>query len=79
MSTDLRDVVRERGLLPEDRIDEATSREGVDLFVVSCPKDVTMYEDAIRATGNSNRLLLQELTEMIAEAHARAAHPAVLA
>lgn len=63
----------------EDRIDEATSLEGVDLFVVSCPKDVTMYEDAIRATGNSNRLLLQELTEMIAEAHARAAHPAVLA
>lgn len=63
----------------EDRIDEATSLEGVDLFIVSCPKDVTMYEDAIRTTGNSDNLLLQELTEMIAESHARAIRPQVSA
>jgi hypothetical protein len=42
--------------------------EGVELFVVSCPKDVTMFEDAIKTSGNAERLELRELTELMEEA-----------
>ncbi len=40
----------------ENRIREALALEDVDVFVVSCPKDVTMYEDAIKTTGSAERL-----------------------
>jgi len=52
----------------ENRIREALELAAVDVFVVSCPKDVTMYEDAIRTTGSSERLRLRELTELVDEA-----------
>jgi Fe-S oxidoreductase/nitrate reductase gamma subunit len=52
----------------ENRIHEALGLEDVDVFVVSCPKDVTMYEDAIKTTGSSERLRLRELTELVDEA-----------
>ena len=52
----------------ENRIREAVSLPDVELFVVSCPKDVTMYEDAIKTSGNAERIQLRELTELVAEA-----------
>jgi Fe-S oxidoreductase len=52
----------------ENRIREAVSLPEVELFVVACPKDVTMYEDAIKTSGNAQRIELRELTELIAEA-----------
>ena len=52
----------------ENRIREAVSLPEVELFVVSCPKDVTMYEDAIKTSGNADRIQLRELTELVAEA-----------
>ena len=52
----------------ENRIREAVSLPDVDLFVVSCPKDVTMYEDAIKTSGNADKIELRELTELIEEA-----------
>jgi Fe-S oxidoreductase len=52
----------------ENRIREAVSLPEVELFVVSCPKDVTMYEDAIKTSGNAERIELRELTELIEEA-----------
>jgi Fe-S oxidoreductase len=57
----------------ENRIREALRLDGVELFVVSCPKDVTMYEDAIKTTGSGERLRLRELTELIDEALVREA------
>jgi len=57
----------------ENRIREALELDGVELFVVSCPKDVTMYEDAIKTTGSGERLRLRELTELIDEALVREA------
>jgi Fe-S oxidoreductase len=57
----------------ENRIREALGLDGVELFVVSCPKDVTMYEDAIKTTGSGERLQLRELTELIDEALVREA------
>jgi Fe-S oxidoreductase len=57
----------------ENRIREALGLDGVELFVVSCPKDVTMYEDAIKTTGSGELLQLRELTELIDEALVREA------
>jgi len=51
----------------ENRIREALELDGVELFVVACPKDVTMYEDAIKTTGAASRLQLRELTELVEE------------
>jgi Fe-S oxidoreductase len=52
----------------ENRIREANGLGELDYFVVSCPKDVTMYEDAIKTTGSEERLQLRELTELVEEA-----------
>ncbi len=62
----------------ENRIREAVSLPDVELFVVSCPKDVTMYEDAIKTSGNAGNIELRELTELIEEAlvHSPALAPA---
>ena len=52
----------------ENRIREAVSLPDVTLFIVACPKDVTMYEDAIKTSGNAERIALREVTELIEEA-----------
>jgi len=52
----------------ENRIHEALGLGELDFFVVACPKDVTMYEDAIKTTGSADRLELRELTELVEEA-----------
>ena len=52
----------------EDRIREAAGLPGVELFVVACPKDVAMYEDAIKTSGHGDQIELRELTELVAEA-----------
>jgi Fe-S oxidoreductase len=52
----------------ENRIREAVGLPGVELFVVACPKDVTMYEDAIKTSGNADKIELREVTELIEEA-----------
>jgi hypothetical protein len=49
------------------RIDEAVALGGIDYFVVSCPKDVTMYEDAIKTSGHQGELELRELSELVLE------------
>ena len=52
----------------EDRIDEAVALGGVEYFVVACPKDVTMYEDAIKTSGHQGEIELKELSELVLEA-----------
>src|SRR2546423_437384 len=51
----------------EQRIDEAVALGGIDYFVVCCPKDVTMYEDAIKTSGHQGEIELRELTELVLE------------
>jgi Fe-S oxidoreductase len=51
----------------ESRIDEATALPDVDYFVVACPKDVTMYEDAIKTSGHQGKIELRELAELVLE------------
>ena len=41
---------------------------GIDYFVVACPKDVTMYEDAIKTSGHADDIQLRELSELVLEA-----------
>jgi Fe-S oxidoreductase/cytochrome b561 len=49
----------------ESRIDEAVALGGVRFFVVACPKDVTMYEDAIKTSGHQGEIELRELSELV--------------
>jgi Fe-S oxidoreductase len=49
----------------EARIREAVALEGVGVFVVACPKDVTMFRDAVKTTGNESRLQVKDLIELV--------------
>ena len=49
-------------------IDEAVALRGAQYFVVACPKDVAMYEDAIKTSGHQGKIELRELSELVLEA-----------
>jgi Fe-S oxidoreductase len=49
----------------ESRIREAVELNGVTEFIVACPKDVTMYRDAVKTTGNEERLMVKDLIELV--------------
>jgi Fe-S oxidoreductase len=51
----------------ENRIREAMEL-GVDYFVVSCPKDLTMYSDAAKTTGNEEKLTVIDVVSLVEEA-----------
>jgi Fe-S oxidoreductase len=52
----------------QNRIREAAWIEGLEVYVVSCPKDLTMFEDAVKTTGNEGRFVVRELIELVREA-----------
>jgi Fe-S oxidoreductase len=52
----------------ESRIQEAVALGDLDYFVVCCPKDVTMYEDAIKTSGHAGEIELREIVELVAAA-----------
>ena len=52
----------------ENRIREALTLDGVSDFVVACPKDVTMFEAAVAATGATERLRVRDIAELVEEA-----------
>ncbi len=52
----------------ESRIREAIQLEGVTTFVVACPKDVTMYRDAVKTTGHEESIIVKDLIELVYEA-----------
>ena len=52
----------------ESRIHEAMELEGVHVFTVSCPKDITMYGDAVKTTGHEDVLIVKDLIELVHEA-----------
>jgi len=47
------------------RIREAARIEALEVFVVACPKDLTMFEDAVKTTGNEGRIAVRELLELL--------------
>jgi Fe-S oxidoreductase len=57
--------VRERPA--ESRIREAAAL-GVGCLVVACPKDLTMYRDAVKTAGLEGRIVVRDLIELVDEA-----------
>jgi Fe-S oxidoreductase len=49
----------------ESRIREAVNLDGVTAFVVACPKDVSMFRDAVKTTGNESKLEVKDLIELV--------------
>ena len=52
----------------ENRMHEAASLGNLDVFVVCCPKDLTMFEDARKTSGHEGDFVVQDLAELVAEA-----------
>jgi len=50
----------------ENRMREAAGIDGIDAFVVNCPKCMNMFEDAVKSTGNDDRLEVVEVIELVA-------------
>jgi Fe-S oxidoreductase len=61
----------------ENRIREAVQLD-IEHFVVACPKDVTMYTDAVKTTGHEDRLAVRDITLLVQEAVRRPAAPEAL-
>ncbi|NIW45103.1 MAG: hypothetical protein GWN30_10175, partial [Gammaproteobacteria bacterium] len=38
------------------------------LFIVACPKDVIMYTDAVKTTGNEDKIEVRDIIELVEEA-----------
>jgi Fe-S oxidoreductase len=49
----------------ESRIREAAELDKVTVFVVACPKDITMYRDAVKTTGLEGHIVVMDLVEML--------------
>ena len=47
---------------------KALAKDDVTAFVVACPKDVTMYQDAVKTAGQEERLVVKDLIELVYEA-----------
>ncbi|MCB9284014.1 MAG: 4Fe-4S dicluster domain-containing protein [Lewinellaceae bacterium] len=50
------------------RIEEALEIDGVNLFIVACPKDYTMYNDAVKSSGNEDKIAVKDIIELVEEA-----------
>ena len=51
-----------------NRIREAIALGNVDYFVVACPKDVTMYTDAVKTSGFEGKISVKDVIELVYEA-----------
>jgi Fe-S oxidoreductase len=49
----------------EIRIREAMEIPGVEVFLVACPKDVTMYQDAVKTTGHEEDLEVLDIIDLV--------------
>lgn len=52
----------------ENRIEEAIALPGVSYFTVACPKDMTMYTDAIKTSGNEGKMEVRDIIDYVIEA-----------
>jgi Fe-S oxidoreductase len=52
----------------EARIREAVGLNRVSYFIVACPKDVTMYQDAVKTSGMDSKIAVKDLIELVGEA-----------
>ncbi|MDH3468784.1 MAG: (Fe-S)-binding protein, partial [Gammaproteobacteria bacterium] len=62
----------------ENRMQEAARIDGLEVFVVGCPKCMNMFEDSVKSTGNEANFQVRELIELVAECmdlNSAEAHP----
>lgn len=52
----------------ENRVKEALDLAGVECLVVACPKDLVMFQDAVKTVGAEGRLRIVDLGELVYEA-----------
>jgi len=52
----------------ESRVREAASLPGVDTLVVSCPKDLVMFQDAVKNTDLEHKLVIKDTIDLVQEA-----------
>lgn len=51
----------------EQRIEEAVGL-GVGTFTVACPKDMNMYSDAVKTSGNEDKMEVKDIIDYVIEA-----------
>ncbi len=56
----------------ENRVREAAALEGVDTLVVSCPKDLVMFQDALKTTQLESALTVKDIVQLVESAGATA-------
>jgi Fe-S oxidoreductase len=54
----------------EQRIKEALALGDIRYFVVACPKDVAMFTDAVKTSGNEGKIEVKDIAELVTEAMA---------
>ena len=52
----------------EIRIKEAMTLGNVDHFIVCCPKDYSMFSDAVKTTGNDGKMQVKDIIQLVEEA-----------
>ena len=52
----------------ESRIREAANLGDVSVFVVACPKDITMFQDAVKTAGKEDQIVVKDLIDLVHEA-----------
>jgi Fe-S oxidoreductase len=52
----------------ESRVREAASIPGVDTLVVSCPKDLVMFQDAVKTADLEGKLVVKDTIELVEDA-----------
>ena len=52
----------------ESRVREAVSLPGVQALVVACPKDIVMFQDALKTTGNEGKIGIKDISDLVYEA-----------
>lgn len=60
------DPPEERSRLAEDRIKEAVDM-GAEILAVACPFCLLAFEDAVKKTGNEDKIKVKDIMEMICE------------
>jgi Fe-S oxidoreductase len=52
----------------ESRIREALALGDIEYFIVACPKDLTMYRDAVKTSGSEGKIQVCDIADLVAEA-----------
>ena len=53
--------------LADRRVREAVAT-GADVLAVSCPYEVSRFEDALKVLGHDKRMVVRDVVELLAEA-----------